>query len=63
MKKLVIITLILAIVTVGLFAQGAADAKSDAAPKLRRFSIGTAGTAGSLYPMGVAMAETITNHV
>lgn len=28
-----------------------------------RFTIGTAGTAGALYPMGVAMAETITNHV
>ena len=30
---------------------------------VRRFTIGTAGTAGALYPMGVAMAETITNHV
>jgi len=28
-----------------------------------RFTIGTAGTAGALYPMGVAMAETITRHV
>lgn len=27
-----------------------------------RFTIGTAGTAGSLYPMGVSMGETITNH-
>ena len=26
-------------------------------------TIGTAGTAGSLYPMGVAMAQTITDHV
>ncbi len=29
----------------------------------RRISIGTAGTAGALYPMGVAMAETINRHV
>lgn len=28
-----------------------------------RFTIGTAGTAGALYPMGVAMAECISNHV
>lgn len=30
---------------------------------ITRFTIGTAGTAGSLYPMGVAMAETITQRV
>lgn len=29
----------------------------------KRITIGTAGTAGSLYPMGVAMAQTITDHV
>ncbi|WP_052515033.1 TAXI family TRAP transporter solute-binding subunit [Dethiosulfatarculus sandiegensis] len=29
----------------------------------KRISIGTAGTAGALYPMGVAMAETINHHV
>jgi TRAP transporter TAXI family solute receptor len=29
----------------------------------KRISIGTAGTAGALYPMGVAMAETINQHV
>ena len=28
-----------------------------------RITIGTAGTSGALYPMGVAMAETITKHV
>lgn len=28
-----------------------------------RMSIGTAGTAGALYPMGVALAETINRHV
>jgi hypothetical protein len=28
----------------------------------KRISIGTAGTAGALYPMGVAMAETINRH-
>ncbi|RKY00423.1 MAG: hypothetical protein DRP55_05780 [Spirochaetes bacterium] len=31
--------------------------------KVRRITIATAGTAGALYPMGVAMAETITKHV
>jgi TRAP transporter TAXI family solute receptor len=31
--------------------------------KDRRISIGTAGTAGALYPMGVAMAETINRNV
>ena len=29
-------------------------------PNIKRFTIGTAGTAGALYPMGVAMAECIT---
>jgi TRAP transporter TAXI family solute receptor len=29
----------------------------------RRISIATAGTAGALYPMGVAMAQTINQHV
>ena len=29
----------------------------------KRISIATAGTAGALYPMGVAMAETINRHV
>lgn len=32
-------------------------------PEIKRFTIGTAGTAGSLYPMGVAMAECITQRV
>jgi TRAP transporter TAXI family solute receptor len=34
-----------------------------AAAAEKRISIGTAGTAGALYPMGVAMAETINRHV
>lgn len=54
MKKAVSI-LLCAILCVGL-ASGAL-----AAPK--RITIGTAGTAGALYPMGVAMAQTITGHV
>lgn len=46
------------------FSSGKAeDGTQDGKIKIRRYSIGTAGTAGSLYPMGVAMAETITNHV
>lgn len=30
---------------------------------VKRITFGTAGTAGALYPMGVAMAQTITDHV
>ena len=57
--------MVLIISTMGLFAQGGAEKSTAGEPPtatLRRFSIGTAGTAGSLYPMGVAMAETITKH-
>ena len=32
------------------------------AADVKRFTIGTAGTAGALYPMGIAMAESITKH-
>lgn len=46
-----------------LYAQGGAEKGAKQEVPLRRYSIGTAGTAGSLYPMGVAMAETITKHV
>jgi TRAP transporter TAXI family solute receptor len=41
-------------------AQGEGGAASQA---VKRITFGTAGTAGALYPMGVAMSETITNHV
>ena len=40
---------------------GACIASAGAATKF--ITIGTAGTAGALYPMGVAMAQTITDHV
>lgn len=33
------------------------------ADNVKRFSIGTAGTAGALYPMGVAMGQVITKYV
>jgi TRAP transporter TAXI family solute receptor len=36
---------------------------SAALAKVKRISIATAGTAGALYPMGVAMAETINQNV
>lgn len=36
---------------------------ASAASAQERVIIGTAGTAGALYPMGVAMAETINRHV
>ncbi|MCB2190832.1 MAG: TAXI family TRAP transporter solute-binding subunit [Deltaproteobacteria bacterium] len=53
MKKALIICTALAL--------GLALALPAAAEK--RISIGTAGTAGALYPMGVAMAETVNRHV
>lgn len=55
MKKLLSALLICSAAMTGVFADGQS--------KVKRISIGTAGTAGSLYPMGVAMAATITKHV
>lgn len=42
---------------------GGSQPKTDTAVRVNRITFGTAGTAGSLYPMGVAMSETITKHV
>jgi TRAP transporter TAXI family solute receptor len=42
---------------------GMVAVNSQTAGAIKRFSIGTAGTAGALYPMGVAMGQTITKHV
>ncbi|MFA6840246.1 MAG: TAXI family TRAP transporter solute-binding subunit [Sphaerochaetaceae bacterium] len=61
MKKLFVLFAVLSIVVVPVFAQGGAESATQ--PAVKRISIGTAGTAGSLYPMGVAMSETITKHV
>lgn len=64
MKKLLVVMVILSIMVVPIFAQGGTEtAAKPAGETLKRISIGTAGTAGSLYPMGVAMSETITKHV
>lgn len=72
MKKLFVLLLVIALAVVSVYAQGGQEQTQGAkentnvpqvVPSLRRYSIGTAGTAGSLYPMGVAMAETITKHV
>jgi len=52
-KKLVCVLILASMTLLGVDAM--------AAPK-RRFVIATAGTAGALYPMGVAMAETINKH-
>ena len=54
MRKIVIIGAALLLVMAWALPGAAAD---------KRISIGTAGTAGALYPMGVAMAETINRHV
>ena len=64
MKKLFLLLLVLCVLLVPVLAQGGAETTAKPAePQLKRISIGTAGTAGSLYPMGVAMSETITKHV
>lgn len=39
------------------------SAGAEKSGSIKRITIGTAGTAGALYPMGVAMAQTITDHV
>lgn len=58
MKKLIrISSIVLAIVILFSFAG------CNKNPEIVRFTIGTAGTAGSLYPMGVSMAECITKRV
>ena len=54
MKKLMTLALALLLAMAISLPAAAAD---------KRISIGTAGTAGALYPMGVAMAETINRHV
>ena len=54
MKKGLIV-LCVVLLTLGYCGSGLAADK--------RISIGTAGTAGALYPMGVAMAEAINRHV
>jgi len=53
-KVAVLVTLLIAAATFAVNAQNS---------EIKRFSIGTAGTAGALYPMGVAMGQTITKHV
>nr|WP_320129054.1 TAXI family TRAP transporter solute-binding subunit [uncultured Sphaerochaeta sp.] len=64
MKKLFSVLLVCVLCVSGMFAQGGQESSSTiSGSSLKRISIGTAGTAGSLYPMGVAMAETITKHV
>ncbi|BAS28204.1 TAXI family TRAP transporter solute-binding subunit [Limnochorda pilosa] len=50
------------VVAIILVVSLAATAAVAAAAPKRRFVIATAGTAGALYPMGVAMAETINRH-
>lgn len=64
MKKLFVVLFVLSLVLFPVLAQGGAEtSEKPVEPQLKRISIGTAGTAGALYPMGVAMSETITNHV
>lgn len=64
MKKIVSLLLALSMMLC-LTACGNSSSKSSNAPQggATRITIGTAGTSGALYPMGVAMAETITKHV
>jgi len=58
MKKGLLILLVLLMCVTSVFGF-ASCAKNETV----YFTIGTAGTAGALYPMGVAMAQTITDHV
>jgi len=58
MKKLLRICSVIIAVTVVLTLSAC-----NRGEEVKRFTIGTAGTAGALYPMGVAMGETITKHV
>lgn len=72
MKRFASVILVLLL---AFFISGCTNSKSSVAPKndevkntetkkdVKRFTIGTAGTAGSLYPMGVGMAQTITDNV
>ncbi len=53
MKKILCVVLLLTL-CLGLTTAHAAD---------KFITIGTAGTSGALYPMGVSMAQTITDHV
>ncbi len=60
MKKSLLLLVMILSISFSVFANGSSE---ENAPSLKRISIGTAGTAGSLYPMGVGMAKTITDHV
>ncbi len=61
MKKGLMLLILSMSVVFSIFANG--NSEKTTATSLKRISIGTAGTAGSLYPMGVGMAKTITDHV
>lgn len=71
LKKALSMLLVCTLTLMGAFANGTQEGATSKAVSsagassggVKRISIGTAGTAGSLYPMGVAMAETITKHV
>lgn len=64
MKKVLAIVLI-ALCAFSVFAKGSEETKGTTTEKVRDvyFTIGTAGTAGALYPMGIAMAQTLTDHI
>lgn len=72
MRKALVMLMAAMLAMTSVFANGSAESSSaQAAPavqsasatNVKRISIGTAGTAGALYPMGVAMAKTISDHV
>ncbi len=57
-KKIVYLLVVLSILSFGLFANGEGEKDGD----IPRFiEIGTAGTGGAYYPVGIAMAEILTN--
>lgn len=60
MKKLLAILLV-ALCMFSLFANGSSESSSKNQDVY--FTIGTAGTSGALYPMGIAMAQTLSDHI
>ena len=65
MKKALALVLVI-VCAFAVFANGGEEknpSSSTAKAKDVYFTIGTAGTSGALYPMGIAMAQTLTDHI
>jgi len=60
MKRL-FIALLIVLCVMPIFANGSSEKSAQSEDMY--FTIGTAGTSGALYPMGIAMAQTLTDHI